>query len=851
MVSAEDVIPRADNDPPIIAGHPTSSVHGNILEAINVASSYLEYEHSGRDLTRTGTSVIVITPGPGVFEVAYDALALTSEVLTSRAIGLDLICLSPQPLHAVPLFKYKPPAQPRTDRPQSPNKTNGLSAQNSFTSVSASPPRHMDTSHGADDWVYGMPHWIDISFWDPKVYHETGMAVNRIMRSSIPGTITKQSQMFTPRVRMYEIQMMGIMESEQSNISIPYLTGPESVSNKPSRDATGLRHHLEATNVPIGSLCCSSDGEMLLASKRLTKTFMESYDKQAFHTGLKRRNIQQPRHDDRGMFDPSSIRVPEKQHAHHVQRPRRPDPRALLSDHRPPVSRSGPLHVNTNEPKPGMKSSMKAPGSRSSGLSRKISFALRGLGPTPPRAVASTEINAENASAMTPLTQQTHMSNSKSQDPLSSSISKPTVEPTFSRPQASQRAAAPPRVKRQSISQPSEPTPARPISIRQNVGKSKQTDESEGARSYETRSYGTSLAPTLGSSPYAKHDAPLVQSRVFPFRRTGPKLEPPAKAIHPTTDPVKALAPWIISINPCRRKGPVRPSWFGRWQHVYARMPHASSVKWKSLKSPAILPLTTEEFPTKEELASDYSQTPYRVGENDESETREDKKSREALLAEMIGLRLSHGFQIVVGRAVEHTTGQASLGTLNIFNTAALSEGGLPIFMTMGNIIHRLVCVGGGEIEVTRYTRKNSTLFMDQTNLSTSYTPAVKTILSIQYCKSTVSLRMPKEDYNWNYVDSYIAGYRDHLWDPEKQLRFWCARFVLIPVQIPTHVRRPMLSLSEDNEEEIHLLGINQLTRMWQKNRYVLPEEKRILSKYRKEVQNPLNIIFQTSNPSE
>ena len=49
------------------------------------------------------------------------------------------------------------------------------------------------------------------------------MALRKGLKSLIPETIVQQSKMFVPKVRMYEIQMMGVMESEQSNISIPYL----------------------------------------------------------------------------------------------------------------------------------------------------------------------------------------------------------------------------------------------------------------------------------------------------------------------------------------------------------------------------------------------------------------------------------------------------------------------------------------------------------------------------------------------------------------------------------------------------------------------------------------------------
>jgi hypothetical protein len=60
-----------------------------------------------------------------------------------------------------------------------------------------------------------------------------------------------------------------------------------------------------------------------------------------------------------------------------------------------------------------------------------------------------------------------------------------------------------------------------------------------------------------------------------------------------------------------------------------------------------------------------------------------------------------------------------------------------------------------------------------------------------------------------------------------------------------------MQPINDDNEEEIHLLGINQLTLTWQRHKYVPLEEKRIETSNRKREENPLNIMYQTSNPSE
>lgn len=235
-------------------------------------------------------------------------------------------------------------------------------------------------------------------------------------------------------------------------------------------------------------------------------------------------------------------------------------------------------------------------------MSRTISFALLGFGATPPRAQASTEVNVEHARAQ-PTSGQKKPSvgfmDTRSVESFSGSDSASisTVIDTSLRPASPHPAP-----------QTSAMTPTRPISIkvppRQPSEDTEPVDRTVLPESYSTTS---TAIPFTGDG---RRDSRTKNGPSFELTVSGGSRESSIKS--PQN---KALAPWVRSINPCNTSRDVLrdTSWFGRWQHAYPRPPHVAVVKWKSLKSPAILPLTTEEFPTAQELGSDYLQTPYRV----------------------------------------------------------------------------------------------------------------------------------------------------------------------------------------------------------------------------------------------
>ncbi|KAB8204660.1 Protein of unknown function DUF3608 [Aspergillus parasiticus SU-1] len=868
------------SQPATIAGRPSTALRGNILEAIHLASSHLAFDHIDRDMVHTGTSIIVITPGSGVFEVSYESLASTTEALTNRGIAIDLVCLSPMPLHSVPLFKYREPAHRPSTAIFGDIQHGGYSPEmrHSFASLSSKTPHLspksalLDSFTGmssksqwsgqSNEWNYGIPHWLDISYWNPETYRESRRILKKDPNAPIPFTVTKQSKVFVPRVRMYEIQMMGVMESEQSNISIPYLSEGPNISRAASstlgsspgslvppkatfRRNSPFRHQLSDSLRPEPFLhnMASSKDAMLTISKKTPKTvlsWMDNYDENVFQSFRKRRHRRKPSKIKR----PSEPEVKasnahERISARSISRLRENESTRSASRQIdiPLSAPKSPVSTKSASPKkPALKSSSKAKLPR---ISRTISFALRGLSSTPPRAQASTEVNVEHARGL-PTSNSRKLSgvlaDNRSVDSLSASDSASTVIDLAPSPETPQKP-----IKNTAI------TPSKPISIKVPPKQPLQDTEQQGRPAIPESVSTTTTEIPLGDdtrlTAQPRRHGPKFEVTLSSGSRNGSSKSPQSKA----------LAPWVRSVNPCNTPREVLrdTSWFGRWQHAYPRPPHVAVVKWKSLKSPAILPLTTEEFPTPSELASDYLQTPYRVFPNEDSEGIEAPKTRGVLLREMISLRLSHGFQIVVGKNVVEASGQYTLQSPNVFDTHGLERAGATVFLSKGNSIHRLICVEGAEIEVTRYTHRTSSLLAsDQKRKFTLYSPAMRTILSPEYVVKDIKLDSTYEEYNWNYADNYVAGHRDYLFNPVQQLHFWRVRYVLIPMRLHFKSRR-LHGFNEDNEEEIHLLGINQLTHIWQRHKYIPPEEKRFESSNKKRDQNPLNIMYQTRNPSE
>jgi hypothetical protein len=824
-----------DNPDYVIVGKPSSASKGNILEAINLASSQFARDYIDRDLVRTGISVVAITAGTGIFEVDYSLLKLTTDNLISSGIGIDLVCLAPMPLHSVPLFKYRNPRVVETEglrRVPSHRSTENTPRQIDLLSKAGRrPPSFSEPQPG--DWSYAMPHWVDVSFW-------TGTADEQAMQLKTQDRRLKRmqhqhaaSRSFALRCVLYELEMMGFMENEMTNICISNL------HENPLHPWHKLRHRI------VGRPLADVDRGGIAD---LDREWMEEYDKDIFRPLDKRKGNEDALR--RSMLGTSDPTVTDSEHVVGGEK----DTDSIIAPSVTTTIRSGgttrsgaPSYLEWNlrdQQKP--RSTILRKGSF-------LSFTSAGTA-SPASAKANRQISfgtgaSQVAAPREDFSVQPEVAVSRaSQTPSAPSSLFQQFRAALS------RSVAPPIAEELPVEElPKDLRPSKPIAIETPKAppKHNRTHSDEVAGSVDTVKANQPF-PLKNSLPkYMRNEEP---SAIFyaasrpkdgghkPLLSTSGDVAP----IPQTLSPVSALAPWLVLVNPSnpRKNEYGINNHFSRWQHVFPKPLKVQTMKWKSLSYPASVPLTNDFFPTKAQLADEYQESVYNISQNIDDELWEIPKTREALVRELIAFRLAQGFQLVVGHSVSDFANPQSPDFVNIFDPNYMSRDGDMVFMSSGTQIHQLHCLAGAEVEIRRFKRKPpAEIEMDDKIDNLPYRPYIRTILATMYEPRTLTFKSSQPEHNWNFIDSFIAGYHEAFSD---NLRFWRARFVFIPVDIPPHGRR-----AGDSEEEIRLEGIRKLTQEWQKHRVVPMEERQAFqSRDKRKDPNPLMIEYQTRDPS-
>ena len=864
----------------LIAGRPTVASKGNVLEAVNLASSQFAQDYIDRDLLRTGISLVIVTAGTGVFEVDYNMLKLTTDTLIGNGIGIDLVSIAPMPLHSVPLFRYR--------TPYIFSKTGGSSAVGSYNHV-GSTPRNLsvvypkssssvrsgtgissaemlaDLTSRDTQWSYALPHWIDISFW-------TGDADEDSYKPGAKRLVRRKhgKSGFAANCTMYELQAMGLMESEMTDIAISFLrVRPDLMNNKPRRPFQDLQtrnsfgqgslpKHFTSSDIdrsqqssPEKAVTGSMNEVDNTAREALTK-WMDQYDHDIFH-GTRWDLISQMQISSKGvrLVDTASnqFKAASYQSSQTMQlstspgvQKRLPLPAsrlpAVASTERTESSTADSDTSSIRSSKPLKDGSEKA---KRKAMPRQFSLGPKGLGPM--KTAASTSISSANAETVAAsdhkkaVAQPSKMSGLLTQQLRNTLRKKPS--------QQSIASYAPPV--HDDSSSVTDVAPSNPISIGKN-----KTDAS-GDEETDDLQRSATVKPT--NLMRTREEANLTQAadnalKSGSFTSTSFKNR---FGIQGGLSPLRAMSPWLTMLNPSnpKKENMSIASQYRRWQHVFPKAIPTSAIKWKSLCSPAALPLTSEYFPTAEELREQYDENPYTVSVQNDQEMAKSPPTREALLRQMIAARLSNGFQIVIGRDAETFSRSHGSALLDCFEPEMITEDASTVLMSVGNNFHQLICLDKNHIEVRRFIRKPVQMVESEGILDPSvvYQPRLRTALAETYEKRQFIFRNPRSKYDWSTIDQYISD-RDYELSPD--LRYWRARFVLIPVDPPKSSRGPLAPVAEATDEEIRLEGIQRLTQIWQRHRFIQPEERRFQAslQHRRKDPNPLAIDYQTRDPS-
>ncbi|TPX59745.1 hypothetical protein SpCBS45565_g07662 [Spizellomyces sp. 'palustris'] len=989
----------------VLSGSNSPACEGNILEAINLALNPFDRHYIDRDLSRTGLSIVIITPGSGTFEVDKKLLRLTAQRMVDNGIGLDLVCLSKPPLYTVPLFQFlskdwagisgwamsNSGTSADTESAISGEKrwatpgtgaTNGRLADRSFEKaglgVGGAGVNFAGGGMAGGGTAPGAERRLEA--WDPLYYDDPSpsnperpffMMPNWVMCSFWTRDDENSRSGFTLRCKMYEVQMMGVMEQIGSAIIAPYFdknaSGDEISEGKTlaidaivSRSERSAGHPERAAQGGVRfEIGGEDDDDSPAMSVHSDSPFdCDRYDELVFAPSSRHRPLL--KHRSNSAVNTTALendatasvkagRTGQRADAHQQSiGPNRNaitgnaisvSPEGLASATLAAVARSG-----YHRPAPG--DTVRSVDSDGAGI--------RALHPGSTYYYPWEDVDTLNVDERTALLRAKARIEQARQVTASGSGTVSQLRPI---PSHGSFAHAFPGAKSATGSvdgQPADKKGQRPqwFANQQSMISGSGMGSRKGSRNISDGSTGalelrgnqdlpitgsasfdgpeipaehsisiqgadvednvaapasTSLAPIRihsgghmsvratrdgfsGSGSYKGGHSPLTN---YEYLRQYPKLSPgktQATGLAARNFLLQSsLRPNLI--NPCNpSRNVVRAtSQLFRWQHVFPQIlvPTRNDIvmHWKSLSTPACLPLTTDFFPTAEELSEFYEEytytvspaddaTPYQSRGEDGAGANSGRLKVEALLMELVGQRLAQGFQLIASglgastSTTERPDGNVSGGTLSPV-TGRQSQDKQANKRLIGSFAdvaprHQRPLAQGQRhsahqqqhplqppdapsndaastmpVSIPYYLSLGDhvhRLFYDASGQNVEVKRYVRKVtystFPIHYAcgiwpKHDTFYRPKRMTFTYPPVTMYNWNYLDHLIsgyqeEMTENLRFWRTRFLLIPLETVA-VMSPFLNPQGENldEEEVRLVGFAKFIEVFERARWV------------------------------
>ncbi|XP_023373444.1 GATOR complex protein DEPDC5 [Otolemur garnettii] len=665
-------------------GDNSTSAQGNYLEAINLSFNVFDKHYINRNFDRTGQMSVVITPGVGVFEVDRLLMILTKQRMIDNGIGVDLVCMGEQPLHAVPLFKLHNRSAPR------------------------------DSRLGDD---YNIPHWINHSFYTSK---------SQLFCNS-----------FTPRIKLAGKKPASEKAKNGRDTSLG--------SPKESENALPIQVDYDAYDAQVFRLPGPSRAQRLATCRSVRER--ESHSRKSASScdvssspslpsrALPSEEVRSQASDDSSLGKSTNILMIPHPHLHQYE---------VSSS----LGYTSTRDVLENMMEPPQRDSS-APGRFHVGSAESM-LHVRPGGYTPQRAL----INPFAPSRM-PMKLTSNRRRWMHTFPVG-----PSGEAIQIHHQTRQNMA-----ELQGSGQ-RDPTHSSAelleLAYHEAAGRHSTSHQPGDGMSFLNFSGTEELSVSLLSNSGAGSSNSIPRGL---WLRLGNCVD----SMNPRTQNKDSLED-NVSTSPEPMPG----------------FCCTVGVDWKSLTTPACLPLTTDYFPDRQGLQNDYTEGCYDLLPEADMDRRDEEgvqMTAQQVFEEFICQRLMQGYQIIVQPKAQkpNSTVPPPLSSSPLYSRGLVSrnrpEEEDQYWLSMGRTFHK-VTLKDKMITVTRYLPKypyESAQIHYTYSLCPSHSDSEFVSCWVEFSHERL------EEYKWNYLDQYICSAGSEDFSLIESLKFWRTRFLLLP----------------------------------------------------------------------